>query len=285
MRVNPNIPFQITQLLIPPTVGRQLVSNPITANYDLSSLKGVLIGAAPVRENLIRQLTQKLGAKVDIGQNIRTSWYVNNPSELLALCEGKPTVSGIFPSPSASNVEVWYFWHQQIFELRVFWDAMTVMKSGTTSGNRWLIQSNTTITRSYNAWYCTHHCSNWGRISIRGGTPKIHPIPRPDGRAMGVFGEYFGENWPRYNGTVLYNAIICRHWRQRNRLWCHRGHQFSAMMSLYNTANWFHDSPNVYRTHRTPGGTMGFEFWVLSLSSHICHWLVVCNVVLYQAVL
>ena len=44
------------------------------------------------------------------------------------------------------------------------------------------------------------------------------------------------------------------------------------MMSLYNTANWFHESPNVYGTHRTPGGIRGlvslkFKLPYLSLIS------------------
>ena len=55
------------------------------------------------------------------------------------------------------------------------------------------------ITRSNITSYCTHHCRNWGRISI--WTHKRHPIARPS------FCEYFEEIWPRYNGTALYSSV------------------------------------------------------------------------------
>ena len=48
------------------------------------------------------------------------------------------------------------------------------------------VQSSAVITRSNIIWHCTHHCRKWSRISIRGWTPKRHPIPRPDGRAIWV---------------------------------------------------------------------------------------------------
>ena len=41
-------------------------------------------------------------------------------------------------------------------------------------------------------------------ISIKVWNHKRHPIPRPNGRALGVFCEHCGEIWPRYNGTALY---------------------------------------------------------------------------------
>ena len=34
-------------------------------------------------------------------------------------------------------------------------------------------------------WFWTHHCRNWGRISIWGWTHKRHHIAHPNGRAMG----------------------------------------------------------------------------------------------------
>ena len=40
------------------------------------------------------------------------------------------------------------------------------------------------ITRSDTVRYCINNCGNWGRISIRCWINKIHPIPRPNGRAM-----------------------------------------------------------------------------------------------------
>ena len=36
-----------------------------------------------------------------------------------------------------------------------------------------------------NVTYFTHHCRNWGRMSLRGWTHKRHPIPHPNGRAIG----------------------------------------------------------------------------------------------------
>ena len=71
-----------------------------------------------------------------------------------------------------------------------------------------LLQSSAVITWSNIAWYCTHHCRSWGKISIGGWTHQRHPIPRPDGRAMGCLSEYFGENWYCYNGTALYYVSV-----------------------------------------------------------------------------
>ena len=65
-------------------------------------------------------------------------------------------------------------------------------------------QSNPVITRSNIVRNYINDCSDWGRISIRFWIQKKHPIPRPDGRAMGCLCEYLWENCPRYNGTALY---------------------------------------------------------------------------------
>ena len=53
------------------------------------------------------------------------------------------------------------------------------------------LQSSAVITRSNISTYCIYHCRNWGRISIRGWTNKRHPIPRPNGRAMGCLSWIF----------------------------------------------------------------------------------------------
>ena len=61
--------FQASAILIPPTVGRLILASPLTDKYDLSSVKRVLTGAAPIKLNLISQLSEKLnGAKVDVGK-------------------------------------------------------------------------------------------------------------------------------------------------------------------------------------------------------------------------
>ena len=57
------------------------------------------------------------------------------------------------------------------------------------------IQSCVVITRSNITWYCTYHGREWDRISI-------------SGELWGVFRECFGENWPPYNGTVMYCSSI-----------------------------------------------------------------------------
>ena len=69
------------------------------------------------------------------------------------------------------------------------------------------IQCGAVIARS-NITYCMHHCRNWGRISNRIWIHKIHPIPRPNRRAMGCILQFFLENWPRYNGTALYMYMV-----------------------------------------------------------------------------
>ena len=66
------------------------------------------------------------------------------------------------------------------------------------------IQSSVVITRSNIVKYYIHNYRTWSRISIRCWIHKRHPIPRPNGRAMGCFCGYLWENWPRYNGTRLY---------------------------------------------------------------------------------
>ena len=48
---------------------------------------------------------------------------------------------------------------------------------------------------------------NCGRISIRCWIQKRHPIPRPNGRAMGVFCKYLWENLQHFNDTALYFEI------------------------------------------------------------------------------
>ena len=53
------------------------------------------------------------------------------------------------------------------------------------------IHSSAFIIQSNITWYCTHHCRSWGRISIRGWNHKRHPIPRPDGQAMGCLSWIF----------------------------------------------------------------------------------------------
>ena len=47
------------------------------------------------------------------------------------------------------------------------------------------IQLSAVIMQSNITTYCIHHCRNWGRISIRGWTHTRHPIPHPNGQAMG----------------------------------------------------------------------------------------------------
>ena len=63
--------------------------------------------------------------------------------------------------------------------------------------------------RSNITWYCTHYCRNWDWISIRGWTHKDAPYLALTGELWGVFPEYvfpeyFRENWPCDNGTILY---------------------------------------------------------------------------------
>ena len=48
-------------------------------------------------------------------------------------------------------------------------------------------QSRAVIARSTFTWYWTHHCRNWSKLSIIVCTHQRHPMPRPDGRALGTF--------------------------------------------------------------------------------------------------
>ena len=64
-------------------------------------------------------------------------------------------------------------------------------------------QSSAVITRSNITWSFTHHCREWGRISIRGWT-LYRTLA---GELWGVFRECYGENWLRYYSTALYIYI------------------------------------------------------------------------------
>ena len=99
-----------------------------------------------------------------------------------------------------SNAERWYFSFGMV-------DSSTAINRMTnrTCISLWYIQSRAVITRSTIPWYCSNHCRNWRRLSIRGWTHKNTPYLAPTGELCGVFREYFGENWPRYNSTALYD--------------------------------------------------------------------------------
>ena len=56
------------------------------------------------------------------------------------------------------------------------------------------IQSSAVVTLSNMTWYCTHHCRNWGRISITGWTHKRHPIAHHNRWAIGCLMWIFWRN-------------------------------------------------------------------------------------------
>ena len=61
------------------------------------------------------------------------------------------------------------------------------------------IQLSAVIVRSNITRYCIHHCSDRGRIWIRDASHLALT-----GDLWCVFCQNFGENWPHYNGTILY---------------------------------------------------------------------------------
>ena len=68
------------------------------------------------------------------------------------------------------------------------------------------IRSGAVKTRHNIIWYCLHHCSNCNRIYVRVWVHERHPIPRPNGWAMGCLLWEFGRNL-----TVLYKTPHCIH--------------------------------------------------------------------------
>ena len=70
-----------------------------------------------------------------------------------------------------------------------------------------MIQSGAVITQSNITRHRWYHCGHWNRIYIKDWILKIHPLTLL-WVLLGVFGEWFGEHWPRYNGTVLYVVWI-----------------------------------------------------------------------------
>ena len=65
-------------------------------------------------------------------------------------------------------------------------------------------QSSAVITRSNIVRYYINNYRTCARISISYWIHKRHPIHRPNGWAMRCL---LWENWPRYNGTTLYQVI------------------------------------------------------------------------------
>ena len=74
------------------------------------------------------------------------------------------------------------------------------------SGKQWdsYAQWSAVIRRSILSRFYTRHCNNSSRTWIRLETQNRHPLPRPNGRAMGVCCEDIRENGTRYIDTALY---------------------------------------------------------------------------------
>ena len=52
----------------PPPIMVRLAKDPVVGQYDLSSLKSILIGAAPISASLIQEVEAKLKVKVRQGE-------------------------------------------------------------------------------------------------------------------------------------------------------------------------------------------------------------------------
>ena len=71
------------------------------------------------------------------------------------------------------------------------------------------IQSSAVITQSNITWYCTHHCRNWGRISVQRLSPQKTSHSSPWRANYGMsFVNILQKNWLFYIGTTLYNIYI-----------------------------------------------------------------------------
>lgn len=56
--------YKVVAIPMVPPVAVSLAKDPITNNYDLSSLKRIMIAAAPTKPEIVRILRQKFGAKI-----------------------------------------------------------------------------------------------------------------------------------------------------------------------------------------------------------------------------
>ena len=65
--------------------------------------------------------------------------------------------------------------------------------------------------------YCTKITTKKVKLRHASHSPKA-PIPRPDGRAMGVFRELYGGRWPRYIVSALY-CFCSIWWRLKHIKW------------------------------------------------------------------
>ena len=75
------------------------------------------------------------------------------------------------------------------------------------------IQSRTVITRSSIVRYYINNYRNWGRISIRCWIHKRHPIPRPNGQAMGCLLGIFVRKLTTYvirTPHCVFHCAFCR---------------------------------------------------------------------------
>ena len=110
-----------------------------------------------------------------------TKWSCWNQLEN---CESKIS----FKFPRGQSGKVW-FWTlstlNQCQEIRSMPIHSLIITQSNTTKCLHHIQSSAIITRSNIRRFCNHHCRNWDRISIRGWNHERHPIPRPNGQAMG----------------------------------------------------------------------------------------------------
>ena len=91
-------------------------------------------------------------------------------------------------------------------------------------------------------------------------THKRHPIPRPHGRAMGcLLCKNFGENWPRYNGTVLYHVIAIKQttFKRRIRRSATRWFRWFCPVRFLLLLQWYEPSSLIYTAVWKPRKSSG----------------------------
>ena len=122
---------------------------------------------------------------------------------------GEPTGHRWTLLTKASDAELWCFlWSAP--EQTVIWDAITlIMTSQWGKKYGGCIQSSAIITRSNLSRYYTRHCDYSKKRKSNFKLKTATPYLALTGELWGVYYENFEENWPRYNGTVLYCVWLC----------------------------------------------------------------------------
>jgi acyl-CoA synthetase (AMP-forming)/AMP-acid ligase II len=98
--------YQVTRLFLVPPVVLLLAKSPVVERYDMSSVKTVLSGAAPLDENVARMLEQRIGARVSQGYGLSETSPVTHAVHFEAAEFNRASVGILAPNTECKIVDV-----------------------------------------------------------------------------------------------------------------------------------------------------------------------------------